>query len=183
MSWRYGGAQLHFYCEYWDPQLDRWVPLDAGDEKPPKPPVTPQERSRTGRLGSLTFYAHPGFPTGRDSYRTSCFEDCLPVTANFFEGRDIGYAVPADFSGTATAYVWNSDAWRTIARGAAGHAGESTIQFADAPGSVNRPVLHSVTDGETMLWGLQGPTPESGRVELKPAAPGECQRWASYEGL
>jgi transglutaminase-like putative cysteine protease len=29
MCWRYAADQLHYYCEYWDPQLGRWVPLEG----------------------------------------------------------------------------------------------------------------------------------------------------------
>jgi hypothetical protein len=78
------------------------------------------------------------------------------------------------------------DAWRAVAQdaaGAAGGAGRRAIQLADAPASVNRPVLYSVMDGGTLLWGMQRPTPEAGDVELKRAAAGECLRWSGYKGL
>jgi hypothetical protein len=186
MCWRYAADQLHYYCEYWDPQLGRWVPVEGGDNKPQNPPVTPQEKSRSGSLTTLTHYAHPGYPATRDSYRTSCFSACVPVTANMFAVRKIGFNPPPGLSGTASAYVWNMDAWRAVAQDAAGGnggAGRRAIQLADAPASVNRPVLYSVMDGGTLLWGMQRPTPEAGDVELKRAAAGECLRWSGYKGL
>ena len=182
VCWRYGGPTLHYYCEYWDPQLGRWVPVEASDAKP-LTAIPPHERPWAKMLGALTFYAHPGFPTSRDSYSTSCFDQCVPVTANMYDVKPVGFETPDGFSGTATAYVWNSGAWQSVAQGSAVETNELAIQIAAEPDSVFLPVLYSVTDGKTLLWGMQRPTLTAGNVELKQALPGECLRWTNNEGL
>lgn len=181
MNWKYDSNDKHYYCEYWDPQLQQWIPLDASDEKPLPPPTTAQERSKTQGLGTLTFYAHPGFPEMRDSYHIACLDKCLPVTANMFDTHEVEFGSASGFAGTATAYVWNFGAWRTVARGAAGDSAGRRMELADARPSVNRPVLFTATDGKSLVWALQRPSAKAGRVEWKKAVPGECLRWADYE--
>lgn len=179
-NWRFDGDFLHYYCEYWDSQVERWIPLDASDNKPLNAPVAAQEKTKTQRLGALTFFAHPGFPKVRDCYHIACFDQCLTVTAQMFDTYNVGFVVPAGFSGVASAYVWNTGAWRAMARGAVGKVKGSAMEFADALESAKRPVLFTATDGKTLWWGLQQPSAKAGKVELKQAVPGECLRWSSY---
>jgi hypothetical protein len=180
MSRRYYGESLHYYCEYWDAQLQHWVPLDASDEKPIKPSITPQQRTQTEGLGVLAFYAHRGFPEVRDSYHAAGLDRCLTVTANMLETYQVEFGTPAGFAGTATVHVWNSDAWRAVARGTAGNAPGRRMELANAKATAGRPVLFTATDGKTLLWAMQLPTAKTGKVELIQAVPGQCLSWADY---
>lgn len=180
MNWRYAGEGLHYYCEYWDAQANEWIPLDASDEKKIPPPVSARERSRTMRAGTLTFYAHPGFPDDRDMYDTACLEECLPVTSNLFEVRDVEFQTPSGFAGLATACVWNSDAWHPMARGSVGTSPARPMQFATAEEPAERPVLFTATDGKKLFRALQAPPADAGRVDLKMAVPDECLRATGY---
>ena len=178
MNWRYGGQELHYYTEYWDAQSKEWIPLDASDEKVESAQISAEERSKTQGLGTLAFYAHPGFPEARDTYHTACLEKCLPVTGNMFTTFDVQFHSPAGFTGDATAYVWNTGAWQATASGSAG--AELPMRLATGKGSAKRPVLFAaVVDGK-LFWALQPPTPEAGTVELRPAVPGECLSGSDY---
>jgi len=180
MNWRYGGEGLHYYCEYWDAQAEEWIPLDASDEKKIPPPVSARERSRTQRAGTLTFYAHPGFPALRDIYHTACLEECLPVTSHMFDVWDVEFQTASGFGGLATAYVWNSDAWHPMARGSVGTSPAQPMQFATAEEAARRPVLFTATDGNALFWALQAPPADAEKVDLKMAVPGVCLRATDY---
>ena len=180
MSWRYYGESLHYYCEYWDAQLQHWIPLDASDEKPIKPSITPQQRTQTEGLGVLAFYAHRGFPEVRDSYHAAGLDRCLPVTENMLETYPVEFGTPAGFAGTATVHVWNSDAWRAVARGTAGALPGGRMELANAKATAGRPVLFTATDGKTLLWAMQLPAAKTDKVELIQAVPGQCLSWANY---
>lgn|GEM_PF-2479610 len=180
MNWRYGGEGLHYYTEYWDAQAKEWAPIDASDEKPLPPHISAEERSRTQGLGTLAFYAHPGFPEVRDIYHTACLEKSLPVTGNMFATYDVKFHAPAGFTGDATAYVWNTDAWRATASGSVAAGAERPMQFANGQGAAKRPVLFTVIVDGRLFWALQPPTPEAGPVELKAAVPGECLSGSDY---
>ena len=180
MSWRYYGDSLHYYCEYWDAQVQQWIPLDASDEKPIKPSISPQQRTQTEGLGVLAFYAHRGFPEVRDSYHAAGLDRCLTVTANMLETYQVEFGTPAGFAGTATVHVWNSDAWRAVARGTAGTMPGKRMELANAKATAGRPVLFTATDGKTLLWAMQVPAAKTGKVELIQAVPGQCLSWADY---
>lgn len=186
LTWRFGGDDAHYNCEYWDTQLHQWVPLDAGDNKAIQPNLSPAEKTKTGALGSATFYARPGWPTQADCYHTALFEQCIPVTDHHYLTYNVEFvANPGAFAGPTptTAYVWNFNTWRGISRGLLGAptAKPVPLQLADARADVNRPMLYTATDGKTLLWALKRPGVSEGKVELQPAQPGVCIRWAAHE--
>lgn len=177
MNWRFGGNQLHYYCEYWDPQMQGWIPLDASDDKAFQNPLVRHKESMRSRLGSLSFHAHPGFPEVRDSYHTACFEQCLLVTENIANVNEVNFGSLPGFA--TTAYVWNTDAWRATAHDN-GRGKNNAIQLSDAHESHNRPVLFTATNGETIMWGFQRPSAKNNKVKLVEAVFGECLRWEIY---
>jgi hypothetical protein len=168
MNWRYGGQSLHYYTEYWDAQAKEWVPLDASDEKVESAQISAEERSRTQGLGTLAFYAHPGFTENRDIYHTACLEKCLPVTGNMFTTFDVEFRGAAGLGGDATAYVWNTGAWRAAASGSVEAGAARPMRLATGKESARRPVLYTaVVDGQ-LFWALQPPTPEAGMNGIIP---------------
>ena len=180
MTWHSNTNDQHYYCEYWDPQLSHWVPLDSSDEKPIAEIKTPAEKLKLGIFNSLSFFAHPGFPGVRDIYHTRCLDACLPVTDHLCPIQEVKLEVEAGISGTGTAYVWNLYSCRPVARGGTpGKPGASVLRLADTK-KVNRPMLFTVTDGKALYWALQCFTSQTGSVKLKRAVPGECLRWADY---
>lgn len=182
MTWHSNTNDQHYYCEYWDSQLRRWVPLDCSDEKPIAEIKTPEEKLKSGIFNSLSFFAHPGFPGVRDIYHTRCLEACLPVTDHLCPIQEMKLEVEAGIAGTgtSTAYVWNLYSCRPVARGAAaGRTGASVLRLADTK-KVSRPMVFTVTDGKSLYWALQELTPQTGSVGLKKAVLGECLRWTDY---
>jgi hypothetical protein len=76
ISRRFDGPDVHYYCEYWDSQQKRWIPVDPSDNKPLPAPGTAAEATRSKNLESLVYYAYPGFPDGPDSYHSAGLDRC-----------------------------------------------------------------------------------------------------------
>jgi hypothetical protein len=163
----------HFYTEYWDAQLKEWVPWDSSDNLALRS-ATPRARQASGAWNSLVMHAVPDESQVRDPFNTESWEDCLRVTAHVGET----YAVPMETQGewdTAKAFVWNLGAWRCIDV-AAKVRGVSGFEFGVTQ-RVERPVLFTATDGETLYWAMKRAGKEMGPVKLETMEPGVCLKW------
>ena len=181
MSWKYNLADRHFYCEYWDAQLRRWVTLDSSDNQPITGTRTPQEKAKSGNWNSLALYVHPGFTGTRDIYDTDCFGRCLNVSENVCAKYSLRLGAREGISGHSTAYVWNLQNWRAIAGAAPNDKGSSAeIVLADTR-RVDRPVLFTLIKDNQLWWGLRRPSPASAAIPLERAEAGRCLHWRDYE--
>jgi transglutaminase-like putative cysteine protease len=181
MSWKYNLNDRHFYCEYWDAQLHRWVALDSSDNQPISGTRTPQEKTKSGNWNSLGLYAHPGFTGLRDIYDTDCFDGCLNVSENVCGTYSCTLETKKGLAGRSTAYVWNLQNWRPIAGvPAKGDGSLAGIVLADTS-RVERPVLFTVIKDNQLWWGLRRPSPASDAILLERAEAGRCLQWHDYE--
>jgi hypothetical protein len=120
------------------------------------------DRVSRGRWNSLTYFAHPGYAPEGDVYGKSLWEACVPVTSNLTSMVSVHVSMPMiGEPATVSTYVWNSGTWRLIQITRAitvGHGKLSCVVELGKVAVMDRPVLVTATDGETLHWGLTTPS-------------------------
>lgn len=172
-GWWYHKNDRHFYAEYWDSQVKQWVPWDSSDNLALRS-ATPRARQASGAWNSLVMHTTINDSKIRDPFNTESWEDCLRVTAHVGETYEVGLVTPGEWS-TAKAFLWNLGTWRCIDV-AAKERGVSSFEFGVTQ-RVEKPVLFTATDGETLRWGMKRAGKEMGPVKLEKMEPGVCLKW------
>lgn len=166
----------HFYCEYWDAQLNQWVSWDSSDNMVLMS-RTPRERFEEGRWSSLAMYALPGFSPERDIYGTSNWAACDRVTSNIASVSTHSLAVvEAGSVVSVRAYVWNGGTWRIFFEGK-GEKDQMQLELAVTT-TTPRPILLSSTDGSTWSWSIGIPRSEDDPIQFLHVEIGEGLDWS-----
>lgn len=178
----------HFFCQYYDPDKKCWIILDASDDKG-LASVGPRERQASGEWNALTYYAYPeqttkGVPT--DLFHLSLWEYCIPITADLANTYQFQVVHPSlTEPAVLRACVWNSGLWRSIANVPLNPPAvppqqeeQSSASFKFAEGAAQaRPVLVTLTAGNTLLWGLKNPRKHEQPLTLACAVLDQCIMW------
>jgi len=164
----------HFYTEYWDSQLKRWVATDDV-------PVTPAARVLRGDWQPLVAHAVPGFHDFANAYYAEDFRKMLDVTENLGEMLSVRFQVPDRNGGPAGVGIWNTGTWRKVAMPESDGPGASyKVELAPSKRQ-KRPVLLTVVQGNELIWGFANPVKSRETEELQPAKAGVCIRWPAVE--
>jgi hypothetical protein len=159
----------HFYVEYWDNQIKRWVATDDIS-------VPPAARVKRGDWCPVMAYAAFGFSDFENAYYTEDFSKLMDVTGNLGELREYRMKTPSGSPGTAEVAVWNTNVWRKV--GNAEHVGEN-LSFRVAKGQARnelRPFLVTmVRDGE-LHWSITDAGNSDSPQTLELAVAGKCLR-------
>lgn len=169
-GWWQGKDGWHFYVEYWDHQLKRWVATDDLDDPP-------AERVRKGHWNTFATYAVPGFTGSANAYYTGDFSQMINTTANVGEVAPFRFQVPGRNEGVAAIAVWNTLSWRQVAQPMAEDDGAGFGISLGQPKKNDLPVLLTVVRDGELLWGLTCPGEKGKEVELKAMEPGVCIKW------
>ncbi len=180
----YQRDSFHFFTEYWDCQLKQWVAVDTtDDEKLNAEPLA--ARIARGRWNALAYYAHPGFEPEGDVYGKGLWASCVPVTSDIASLVKVSLSIPMLRDGaTVSAYIWNSGTWRLIqtSKAIAEDHGELScaMEFGKCA-SMDRPVLFTATDGESLKWAVSTISGETNTVYLKDVEEGDGLSWRPAE--
>jgi transglutaminase-like putative cysteine protease len=177
----YHRDSYHFYTEYWDSQLKRWVAVDSTDDEKLNA-ATVATKITGGRWHALAYYAHPGWVPESDVYGKSLWEACVPVTENITSLLPVSILFPGLVNGaTVSVYVWSSGTWRGVQISKAianGDEGASCTVELGKCASMERPVLFTATDGESLKWAISTISGESQTVHLKDVGDGDGLSWS-----
>ena len=139
------------------------------DEKLKAEPLA--ARIARGRWNALAYYAHPGYAPESDVYGKSLWDACVPVTADIAPMVTVTLSIPMIRDGaTVSAYVWNSGTWRLIQTTKAiteVHGELSCTVELGKCASMDRPVLFTATDGESLKWAISTISGERNTVYLR----------------
>jgi len=174
-GWYHGEENWHFYTEYWDNQLKRWVATDDAV-------ISPADKVGLGKWKVLSAHAAPGFNGAANAYFTEDLSALEDVTAH------LGAIKPLDFrvegggdGGSAQISVWNTLGWRKAAL-AAYDEEESVFRVSlGQPKGIEASVLLTVVRDGRLSWGFSRVDAEKGCV-LDALEPGVCMQWPAKEG-
>lgn len=187
-GWYQGMGEWHFYTEYWDNQLKRWMAAD--DSR-----ITPAEKIERGQWSTFATRAVPGFNGFANAYFTEDFSVLLDVTVDvgavdtfgfhvpgdWFEGRNARPADhkvrPPDDGGRASISVWNSLGWRKVAVPQRESEGTGFRVSLGQPKRNEAPALVTVVRGGEVSWKLTHIGPGEAGGMLEAAEPGVCLHW------
>ncbi|MFT3990712.1 MAG: transglutaminase-like domain-containing protein [Luteolibacter sp.] len=166
----YQRDSYHFFTEYWDKELQQWVAVDATDDQLLKS-EPPKDRVARGRWNSLVYYAHPAVASETDIYGKCLWSECVNITSHLTEVFSLDVRFPGmKGEATVSTYVWNMGTWRLI---------HTTRNIEDVDGvcsgkvelgktkRMDRPVMITATNGETLYWTLATLTGEEQIVRLQ----------------
>lgn len=166
----YQRDSFHFYTEYWDCQLKLWVAVDTTDDMLLKA-EPPAARVARGRWNALAYPAHPGYAPESDVYGKNLWEACVPTTADIASMIPVTLSIPMIRDGaTVSAYIWNSGTWRLIQTSKSiteDHGELSCAMEFGKCASMDRPVLFTATDGESLKWAISTISGKTNTVYLR----------------
>lgn len=179
VGWWYHTNDRHFYCEYWDPQLNKWESWDASSRKSPRF-RSPTERYETGVWSSLAMYAYPSYSGGVDIYGTNQFSLCENVTSHIAPIRTETLQLPTVSGETAgetvmRTSVWNNQTWRPIIEARTDQA-RYDLTLGDA-GERQYPILQSAKHGSHFHLAIHEPGEALGDLEWVELKDGETIEW------
>ncbi len=162
VTWWVNGDWFHYFMEYWDPNRNRWVPLDFSTRTDPV-----QWQQQRGSRNLVKAYAFPAYPPVEDIEGQQLWEHCIDITDHILQTGHLEITLAGSTRFVATAYVWNLGTWRIVDYTNSNVLGVARMQFGDTTNS--QPLLITAVDGETVGWGYAEVT--AGRTAAVPLRP------------
>lgn len=167
VTWWVNGDWFHYFMEYWDPDRNRWVPMDFSTRTDP---VQWQQQRSSRNL--VKAYAFPAYPPVADIEGQQLWEHCIDITDHILPTGELEITLADSENFRATAYVWNLGSWRVIDYTDSNTLGVARMRLGDTANS--QPILITAVAGDTVGWGYTEVT--AGRttpVLLQPERNGE----------
>lgn len=167
VTWWVNGDWFHYFMEYWDPDRNRWVPMDFSTRTDPV-----QWQQQRGGRNLVKAYAFPSYPPVADIEGQQLWEYCIDITDHILPTGELEITLSGSHTFRATAYVWNLGAWRVVDYTDSNALGVARMRLGATANS--QPLLVTAVAGDTVGWDYTEVT--AGRttpVRLQPERSGE----------
>lgn len=145
VTWWVNGDWFHYFMEYWDPEQNKWVPMDFSTRTDPV-----QWQHQRGTRNIVKAYAFPSYPPVEDVEGQQLWEYCIDITDHIVPTGEIEVTLAGATRFRATAYVWNLGAWRIVDYTDSIPPGIARMRLGDTTNS--QPILVTAVAGDTVGW-------------------------------